>query len=61
VAEGVEAADQHEALVEAGCELGQGFHFARPVEPAELERILESWPNAWTTTRVGAVSAPPVP
>ena len=47
VAEGVELAEQHEALVEAGCELGQGFHFARPVDPEELERMLEAWPNAW--------------
>jgi EAL domain-containing protein (putative c-di-GMP-specific phosphodiesterase class I) len=51
VAEGVELAEQHEALVEAGCELGQGFHFARPVEPAELERVLETWPNAWVNTQ----------
>jgi len=38
---------QHDALVEAGCELGQGFHFARPVDPDELRRMLEAWPNAW--------------
>ncbi len=30
VAEGVERAGQHRALVELGCPCGQGFHFARP-------------------------------
>lgn len=33
VAEGVEGAEQHEALKQLGCLLAQGFHFSRP-EPA---------------------------
>jgi diguanylate cyclase (GGDEF)-like protein/PAS domain S-box-containing protein len=40
VAEGVENAEQVEALVEMGCVLSQGFHFARPQPPEELERLL---------------------
>jgi diguanylate cyclase (GGDEF)-like protein len=35
VAEGIEDADQHAALVELGCERGQGFHFARPMTAAD--------------------------
>jgi diguanylate cyclase (GGDEF)-like protein/PAS domain S-box-containing protein len=46
VAEGVEDAEQHEALMQAGCEFGQGFHFARPVDAAEVERIMDAWPIA---------------
>jgi diguanylate cyclase (GGDEF)-like protein len=40
VAEGVEDAAQRAALVEMGCAQGQGWHFARPVEPAEMEALL---------------------
>lgn len=40
VAEGVEDGDQHEALMEVGCEFGQGYHFARPVGPAEIEAFM---------------------
>jgi diguanylate cyclase (GGDEF)-like protein len=46
VAEGVERGEQATALRALGCELAQGFHFARP-QPAEvLEELLargESW------------------
>jgi diguanylate cyclase (GGDEF)-like protein len=45
VAEGVEDADQHQALVRAGCELGQGFHFAEPASAESIERLVES--EAW--------------
>ncbi|GAB7190417.1 hypothetical protein NUM3379_11230 [Kineococcus sp. NUM-3379] len=40
VAEGVESTAQCEHLVAAGCDYGQGFHFARPVPGAELGRAL---------------------
>jgi diguanylate cyclase (GGDEF)-like protein len=40
VAEGVETSEQVEALIALGCELSQGFHFARPQPPEELERLL---------------------
>jgi diguanylate cyclase (GGDEF)-like protein/PAS domain S-box-containing protein len=41
VAEGVESADQVDALLALGCTLSQGFHFARPQTSADLERLLE--------------------
>ena len=40
VAEGVETAAQVAALRRLGCRLGQGFHFASPLEPADLEQAL---------------------
>jgi EAL domain-containing protein (putative c-di-GMP-specific phosphodiesterase class I) len=33
VAEGIEDADQLEALRELGCDLGQGYHLSAPMEP----------------------------
>ncbi len=42
VAEGVEDRAQRACLREMGCALGQGYHFARPVPPAELGRLLEA-------------------
>jgi diguanylate cyclase (GGDEF)-like protein/PAS domain S-box-containing protein len=40
VAEGVETQEQVQALLDLGCTLSQGFHFARPQPPEELERLL---------------------
>ena len=40
VAEGIETEDQVERLRELGCDLVQGFHFARPLEPAALGELL---------------------
>jgi diguanylate cyclase (GGDEF)-like protein/PAS domain S-box-containing protein len=41
IAEGVENADQAAELLALGCTLSQGFHFARPQSPAQLEQLLE--------------------
>jgi diguanylate cyclase (GGDEF)-like protein len=40
VAEGIETATQADWFRELGCRYGQGFHFARPLPPVELERFL---------------------
>jgi diguanylate cyclase (GGDEF)-like protein/PAS domain S-box-containing protein len=37
VAEGIEEASQASSLVDLGCALGQGFHFARPLTAHDLE------------------------
>jgi EAL domain-containing protein (putative c-di-GMP-specific phosphodiesterase class I) len=36
VGEGIETTAQYEALIGFGCEEGQGFLFARPMDPDEL-------------------------
>ncbi len=45
VAEGVETEAQRTTLIAAGCPLMQGFLFARPQPPGELEDLLRL--NAW--------------
>jgi EAL domain-containing protein (putative c-di-GMP-specific phosphodiesterase class I) len=45
VGEGIEQPGQLAALREMGCALGQGFHFARPLDPGDFEQLLESRPR----------------
>ena len=45
VAEGVETAEQHQQLVELGCDLAQGYLFSRPVD-AEKVMALIAGPDA---------------
>jgi EAL domain-containing protein (putative c-di-GMP-specific phosphodiesterase class I) len=39
LAEGIETEEQREFFLAHGCELGQGFHFSRPVVAVELEAL----------------------
>jgi EAL domain-containing protein (putative c-di-GMP-specific phosphodiesterase class I) len=39
VAEGIEEAGQHAALNAMGCAYGQGYHFARPLWPADIPAL----------------------
>ena len=41
IAEGVECAEQVEALLALGCNLSQGYHFARPQSASDLDQLLE--------------------
>ena len=40
VAEGVESEGQAALLKEIGCDMAQGFHFARPLPPEEVPGFL---------------------
>jgi diguanylate cyclase (GGDEF)-like protein len=44
VAEGIEDAQQHAHLQTLGCELGQGFHFSRPLEADVVAGLLVGGP-----------------
>jgi EAL domain-containing protein (putative c-di-GMP-specific phosphodiesterase class I) len=41
IAEGIERIEQREALIEMGCALGQGYFFARPLEPEAVEDFMD--------------------
>ncbi len=45
IAEGIETADVAETLVELGCALGQGYHFARPLCAADAAARLQASPE----------------
>ncbi len=45
VAEGIEDADQLEELKTMGCPCGQGFYFARPMDPAAIDALVRT--GAW--------------
>ena len=49
VAEGIETEEQRDALTYLGCDLGQGFLFAKPMSPADLDKwLLENRGVAFT-------------
>jgi diguanylate cyclase (GGDEF)-like protein len=51
VAEGVEGASQVEALQDAGCGFGQGFHFAHPMDASGIDDLLGIEPLVRTAPR----------
>lgn len=50
VAEGIEDADIMQALLAIGCEIGEGFHFSRPIPADEFE---SEWISKFSNSRVG--------
>jgi diguanylate cyclase (GGDEF)-like protein len=53
VGEGIEEPGQLAALRQMGCALGQGFHFARPLDPRDFEVLLGDYSG---TTAVASIS-----
>ncbi|MCE3253609.1 MAG: hypothetical protein K0Q67_2629, partial [Cellvibrio sp.] len=45
IAEGVETAEEAALLVSQGCQLMQGYHFSKPLPPAQFE----TWFRQWST------------
>jgi EAL domain-containing protein (putative c-di-GMP-specific phosphodiesterase class I) len=45
VAEGIEDAEQLEELKTMGCPCGQGYYFAKPMDPASIDLLIRS--GAW--------------
>jgi len=46
IAEGVETADEYALLADQGCRLMQGYHFSKPLPPAQFEE--------WVQQRIGS-------
>lgn len=44
VAEGVENAEQLQMLQQMGCDIVQGYYYARPLPQDRLEALLRDWP-----------------
>ncbi|TMP45652.1 GGDEF domain-containing protein [Pseudoalteromonas citrea] len=42
IAEGIETATQHQLLLQAGCDFGQGFYYAKPMPKDELVNLLNT-------------------
>ncbi len=61
VAEGVETARQAAELVAMGCDLAQGYFFARPAPPEELDAILLPGGTTWPGLRRPSRSELPAP
>lgn len=40
IAEGIETEEQLQLLSEFGCDIGQGYHLSKPIEPEEITRLL---------------------
>jgi EAL domain-containing protein (putative c-di-GMP-specific phosphodiesterase class I) len=41
LAEGIETQDQANTLRQLGCHLGQGYHYARPLDPSDVDELLQ--------------------
>ena len=54
VAEGVETTAQRDAVIELGCDLYQGFAFARPVSADDLDTLWQG--SGWTPSELIAAS-----
>jgi diguanylate cyclase (GGDEF)-like protein len=53
VAEGIEHRDQEKLLTELGCDIGQGFLLARPLQPEAITRMIHSSRDAGRTPIAG--------
>lgn len=55
VAEGVETAEQHRFLVDAGCPVAQGYYYGRPMPAEQLEAWLLGDGQRWLRTHLRSI------
>ncbi|MBL8481508.1 MAG: EAL domain-containing protein, partial [Rhodocyclaceae bacterium] len=61
IAEGVETEGHAEILLRLGCDIGQGYAFARPMPAEQLVQWVEAWRNKHTTRDFRRVPRSDVP
>jgi diguanylate cyclase (GGDEF)-like protein/PAS domain S-box-containing protein len=61
VAEGIETASQFAELRDMGCQVGQGYHLSRPLEPAGIDELLRARRPEGPRLRVANGSAQVIP
>jgi EAL domain-containing protein (putative c-di-GMP-specific phosphodiesterase class I) len=63
IAEGIETASQLAFLREAGCDMGQGYHFARPMDATGFQHFLlcRTAPSARASSAMAAQNQSGVP
>ncbi len=54
IAEGIETESQLTQLREMGCESGQGFHLSRPMDPDQIEALLDRFEDSSTALPLAA-------
>jgi EAL domain-containing protein (putative c-di-GMP-specific phosphodiesterase class I) len=47
--EGIETREQYKLLAELGCDVGQGYLIAKPLEPEALKPWIADWKKRWPT------------
>jgi EAL domain-containing protein (putative c-di-GMP-specific phosphodiesterase class I) len=55
IGEGIETADQLEALRSLGCVLGQGYHIGRPASEPATRALIAAGPMAWAGGRAATL------
>jgi EAL domain-containing protein (putative c-di-GMP-specific phosphodiesterase class I) len=55
VAEGIERVDQLGRLRELGCQFGQGYYFARPLDAYGIEALLAAEDGRWAPASVNLI------
>jgi EAL domain-containing protein (putative c-di-GMP-specific phosphodiesterase class I) len=58
VAEGIETAEQRDALLHMGCGLGQGYLFAKPLPAERIEQLLRSSALLGPPVEVSLIASP---
>jgi diguanylate cyclase (GGDEF)-like protein/PAS domain S-box-containing protein len=59
IAEGVEIAEQRMALIDMGCEWGQGYYFAPPLPPEGIDRLITA-PGPLSHEEIQSLARQPV-
>ncbi len=57
IAEGIETPEELKCLAALGCDYGQGFLLARPLDREKTERVLAAWSPSDVASLTGSLTA----